>query len=291
MKAFDYAAPGTVQEAVALLAAQPAARPLAGGTDLLVQLRSGRRETPLVVDIKKIPACAALAFSPDTGLTIGAAVPCHQLTGDAAVRQHYPALAEVAGWIGGTPIQGRASLGGNLCNAAPSGDTIPLLMVLGATAQIAGPAGEREVPLGEFCLAPGKTQLQPGELLVSLHIPAPIAGSGAAYLRFTPRNEMDIAVAGAGAYVELDGGRIRVARLALSSVAPTPLAVPAAEALLAGQVPSRALWDAVAAAVREAAQPISDMRGSAAYRKHLAGVMAGRALNIALERAGGNHVE
>jgi carbon-monoxide dehydrogenase medium subunit len=291
VKAFDYAAPGTVREAVSLLAAQPAARPLAGGTDLLVQLRSGRRETPLVVDIKKIPECSALVYSPEAGLTIGAAAPCYRLTRDAAVRQHYPALAEVAGWIGGTPIQGRASLGGNLCNAAPSGDTIPLLMVLGATARIAGPSGEREVPVRDFCLAPGKTQLQPGELLVSLHIPAPVAGSGAAYRRFTPRNEMDIAVAGAGAYVELEAGRIRLARLALSSVAPAPLAVPAAEARLAGQTPSRALWDAVAAAAREAAQPISDMRGSAAYRKHLAGVMACRALNIALERAGGKHVD
>jgi CO/xanthine dehydrogenase FAD-binding subunit len=285
VKAFDYAAPASLPEAVGLLASQPSARLLAGGTDLLVQLRSGRKEADVVIDVKKIPELNEVAFSPADGLTIGAAVPCYRLTADASVQAHYPALAEVASWIGGTQIQGRASLGGNLCNSAPSADSIPLLIALGASALIAGPSGRRTVPVEEFCTAPGRNQLAPGELLVSIHIPAPAPFSGAAYLRFIPRNEMDIAVVGAGASVTLTNGVITAARVALSSVAPTPLFVPAAGESLLHQAPTPAALEAAAALAQAAASPISDMRGTAAYRRHLCAVMVRRALELAVARA------
>jgi carbon-monoxide dehydrogenase medium subunit len=285
VKAFDYAAPASLPEAVGLLASQPSARLLAGGTDLLVQLRSGRKEADVVIDVKKIPELNEITFSPETGLTVGAAVPCYRLTAHAAVQTHYPALVEVASWIGGTQIQGRASLGGNLCNSAPSADSIPLLIALGATALVAGPSGRRTIPVEEFCTAPGRNQLAPGELLVSLHIPAPAPHSGASYLRFIPRNEMDIAVVGAGASVTLTDGVITAARIALSSVAPTPLFVPAAGEALLNQAPTPAALEAAAQIAQEAASPISDMRGTAAYRRHLCAVMARRALELALARA------
>ncbi len=287
VKAFDYAAPASLDEAVLLLSSHADARPLAGGTDLIVQMRSGRRSPSHVVDIKKIPQLSALHFDAAHGLTIGAAVPCHQLRDDAAVKSHFPALAEICSWIGGTPIQGRASLGGNLCNAAPSGDSIPLLIALNASALIYGPSGDRRVPVEQFCIAPGKNILLPGELLVSIHLPVPPAQHGASYLRFIPRNEMDIAVVGAGAAISLDGDRILSAKLALSSVAPTPLLVPAVSELLLDKQPSEALFAEAGELAREAARPISDMRGPAEYRKHLTGVMTRRALTKAWERARG----
>lgn len=285
MKPFDYAAPSSLSEAVALLTAHPGARPLAGGTDLLVQLRSGRRETGFVLDVKRIPDLTQLHYDPATGLTIGAALPCHQLTSSPIVHQHYPALAELASWIGGTPIQGRASLGGNLCNAAPSADSIPLLIALEATARIFGPSGDRRLPVEDFCLAPGRNALLPDEILVSIHIPAPRPSQGAAYLRFIPRNEMDIAVVGAGASLTLDNGLITDARLALSSVAPRPLFVPEAGEYLRNKPATENNFAAAAALAQSAARPISDMRGSAEYRKHLCAVMARRALQSAFERA------
>lgn len=263
------------------------ARPLAGGTDLIVQMRSGRRQPSFVVDIKKIPQLTTIHYDTAQGLTIGAAVACHTLRDDAHVRAHFPALAEVCSWIGGTPIQGRASLGGNLCNAAPSGDSIPLLIALNASALIYGPSGDRRVPVENFCVAPGKNILLPGELLVSIHLPVPPAHHGASYLRFIPRNEMDIAVVGAGAAITLDGDKILSARLALSSVAPTPLLVPAVGDFLMDKTPGEAVFTEAAEFARVAARPISDMRGPAEYRKHLTAVMTRRALELAYERAKG----
>jgi len=286
---FDYAAPRTVSEAVRLLESQPSARILAGGTDLLLQLRSGRREASLVVDGKRIPELNQLAVDSSGSLTVGAAVPCYRIYQDAAVRRSFLALAEVAGLIGGVQIQGRASLGGNLCNAAPSADAAPLLIALGARCRIAGPQGEREIGVENFCTAPGKNALGPGEILVSLHIPAPAAASGAHYLRFIPRNEMDIAVAGAGVSVSLDNGNFRSARIALASVAPTPLFVPAAGDALRGKPANRASIDEAAELAADAAKPISDMRGPAHYRRHLCAVLTRRALETAVRRAQGGH--
>ncbi len=285
MKWFDYAAPLSVGEAVGLLISHPGARLLAGGTDLLVQLRSGRKETDLVIDIKHVQELNAIHHDPKLGLTLGAAVPCYRIYGDGTIARTYPALAEVASLIGGTQIQGRASIGGNLCNAAPSADSVPLLIALGATCQISGPKGARELAVEDFCLAPGRNALQPGELLVSLHMPAPKPHSGARYLRFIPRNEMDIAVAGAGVEVVLENGTFLSARIALAAVGPTPLFVPEAEEALAGKPVNESSIAAAAAVARSAARPITDMRGTAEYRRHLCAVLTRRALEAAVERA------
>ena len=293
MKAIDYLAPSSLGEAMALFVEHgPRARPLAGGTDLLVQMRANRLDPDLVVDVKRIPELGILTWDPESGLTIGAAVPCCRIYENPDVRAAYPGLVDSAGIIGGTGIQGRATLGGNLCNASPSGDSIPALIVLGATCQIAGPNGVRRVPAEDFCTAPGRNVLGRGELLVSIHLPAPRARSAAHYLRFTPRNEMDIAVAGAGAWVELSAnlGTIVAARIALAAVAPTPLLVAEAAAALVGRAPSEESITRAAALAQQAARPITDMRGTAAQRRHLVGVLTRRALRGAVRRAMGEHL-
>jgi carbon-monoxide dehydrogenase medium subunit len=285
VKSFDYATPASVGEAVGLLAAHPDARLLAGGTDLLVQLRAGRKETDLVVDVKRIPELNAIHYDPVNGLTIGAAVPCYRIYRDKAVVRAYPALAEVASLIGGTQIQGRASIGGNLCNAAPSADSVPLLIALSATCRIAGPHRTREIAVEDFCTAPGRSVLEHGELLVSLHLPAPLPHSGARYLRFIPRNEMDIAVAGVGVEVVLENGKFRSARIALAAVAPTPLFLREAGDALAGSPVNDASIARAAEIARKSAKPITDMRGTADYRSHLCAVLTRRAIETAVQRA------
>ena len=287
MKWFDYAAPTSLPDALSLMAAHPRALLLAGGTDLLVQMRAGRKQTDFVIDLKRIPDLNTLAYDPAAGLTLGAAVPCYRIYNDRAVAGAYPALAEVANLIGGTQIQGRASIGGNLCNAAPSADSIPLLIALGATCRVAGPAGNREIAVEDFCLAPGRNALAPGELLVSLHFPKPRRHSGAHYLRFIPRNEMDIAVAGVGVEVALEDGHFRSARIALASVAPTPLFVREAGDALTGRTVDAASMAAAAGIARAAARPITDMRGTAEYRRHLCEILTRRALEAAVRKARG----
>lgn len=292
MQAFEYVRPTDVQTAVALLAEKNGkARAMAGGTDLLVQLRAERVQLDRVVDIKAIPELNELRYDATDGLTIGAAVPCYEIYGNADVMRNYPGLIDATSIVGGTAIQGRASIGGNLCNASPSGDTIPVLIAMGAQAVIEGPAGRRELPVEQFCLAPGTNALQRGELLVAVRIPAPEERTGAHYLRFIPRNEMDIAVVGAGAWVQVaEDGRIQDARLALAAVAPTPLYVDAARGVLVGTDGSEEALEAAAEAARQSVRPISDMRGSDKQRRHLAGVLTKRALRGALARARGeNH--
>jgi len=290
MQPFAYQAPASIGEAVAMLA-DPArgARPFAGGTDLLVQMRRGLFAPQMLVDVKRIPELNRIDFDPVEGLTIGAAVSCARLCDYPAVRQHYAGLVDAASIIGGAAIQRRATLGGNLCNAAPSGDSIPALIVLGATATIAGPHGTRVVAVADFCTAPGKTVLHPGELLISLHVPPPAPHTGARYLRFIPRGEMDIAVVGAGVWLKSsnDGSTIINARIALSAVAPTPLWVKAAGEALIGKTPSEEAFAEAAAIAQEAARPISDVRGTTAQRRHLVGVLTRRALHGALQRAKG----
>jgi CO/xanthine dehydrogenase FAD-binding subunit len=282
---FDYAAPATVGEAVALMTAHPDARLLAGGTDLLVQLRAGRKGTDFVIDLKRIPELNAIDYDEARGLTLGAAVPCYRIYRDQNVARAYPSLVEVASLIGGTQIQGRASIGGNLCNAAPSADSAPLLIALGAVCRITGPSGTREVAAENFCTGPGRNVLQPGELLLTLHLPPPQPHSGASYLRFIPRNEMDIAVAGVGVEVVLDDGKFRSARIALSSVAPTPLYVREAGDALAGHAVNQESIAAAGEIARKSAEPITDMRGTGEYRRHLCAVLTRRALEAAVKRA------
>jgi CO/xanthine dehydrogenase FAD-binding subunit len=291
LKDIDYAAPKTVAEAVALLQEKgERARVLAGGTDLIVQAREHRRDLDLMLDVKRIPEVNELAFDPRQGLRLGAAVPCSRIYEHQDIARAYPGLIDAVALIGGIQIQSRASVGGNLCNSSPAADCTPALIAHQAVCVIAGPNGTRELPVEQFCTGPGRNVLARGELLLSLRLPPPPPGFGAAYLRFIPRNEMDIAVAGAGVSVTLDAGKARctAARVALAAVAPTPLLVPeAGAALLEGPV-SDGLFDTAARLARAAARPISDMRGDADYRRHLVGVLVKRALQTAVERARGS---
>lgn len=288
MKAIDYAAPRTIKDAVALLAAKgDRARLLAGGTDILVQVREGRRDLDLLIDAKGIPELNELAFDPKQGLRIGAAVPCYRIYEHPEIARAYPGLIDAVSLIGGIQIQSRASVGGNLCNASPAADTTPALVAHEAVCTVAGPEGTREVPVEKFCTGPGRTVLGRGELLVNLRLPPPRPRFGAGYLRFIPRNEMDIAVVGVGAALTLDDSRTRctAARLALGAVAPTPLLVEdAAKALLDGPL-AEGHFERAAQLAQAAARPISDMRGDADYRRHLVGVLTKRALQAALARA------
>ncbi len=288
MQAFEYVDAKTVAEAVAVLDEKGQnARILAGGTDIIVQVREARRTVDWMVDIKAIPEVNVLSYEPDVGLTLGAAVPCYQIYAVDEICDAYPGLIDATKIIGGTAIQGRAGVGGNLCNASPAADSIPPLIVLNATCVIAGrDNGERELPVEQFCTAPGQTALEKGELLVSLKIPAPENNSSSYYLRFIPRNEMDIAVVGAGASVTLDAAKQNIvsARIALAAVAPTPLFAEEASALLAGREISDETIEEAAAAAQAIARPISDMRGTAEQRTHLVGVLTRRALKGAIER-------
>jgi CO/xanthine dehydrogenase FAD-binding subunit len=288
LKWIDYAKPASVDEAVGLLAGRDGdARVLAGGTDILVQLRVGRRRPALLVDVKEITELNQISYDPAKGLTLGAAVPCYKVYGNTDVAAAYPGLTDSASLIGGIQIQGRASIGGNLCNAAPSADAVPILIALGATCQIAGPTGTRSVAVEEFCTGPGQNLLQSGEVLVSLHLPPPLPHAGARYIRFIPRNEMDIAVVGTGVSVVLDDDNrtFKSARIALASVAPTPLYCKEAGDALVGQPVSAESIQQAAEMARAAATPITDMRGTTEYRSHLCAVLTRRALNTAVERA------
>ena len=267
----------------------PKAKALAGGTDILVQLRGHRFVIDRLVDVKAVPELNELSCSADEGLTLGAAVACHRIYEDETIQGLYSGLVDAAFLIGGIQIQGRASVGGNLCNASPSGDTIPILIALGVTCVVEGPNGSRTLPVEEFCVSPGKNALEDGELLVALKFPPPTSNSGAHYLRFIPRNEMDIAVAGVGASVVLedDKERIKSARIALAAVGPTPIFAEEASALLAGMAANEESYEAAAEAAKAAVRPISDMRGTAKQRVHLSGVLTKRALREAVARAQG----
>ena len=290
MEPFDFVSPSSIEEAVKTLASNgDQARIMAGGTDMLVQMRAGRRTAPLVVDIKGIPELNEISYDASNGLTLGAAVPCYEIYQNKTVADAYPGLMDSALLIGGIQIQGRASIGGNICNAAPSGDSIPAVIALSGVCNIAGPNGTRELPVEEMCTAPGRNALENGELLVSVSFPAPQANSGASYLRFIPRNEMDIAVAGVGSSVQLDasGQNFVSARISLASVAPTPVFAKEAGDSLAGKPVNEESIQAASDLAQAAAKPISDMRGTVRQRTHLIGVLTRRTLNNAIERAKG----
>lgn len=291
MQALTYARAESIDQAIELLNNGKQAYPLAGGTDIIVLARTRRRDIDVLVDIKHIPQLNELSYNPDEGLTIGAATPCYRIYNDAAVQQHYPAIIDSSILIGGTGIQGRASLGGNLCNSSPSADSIPTQIVLKGEAHIAGPNGWRAVPVEDFCTAPGRNVLQKGEILVALKFPAPAANSGARFLRFIPRNEMDIAVVNAASALTFDGDTVTEARVAIGAVAPTPLFVQAAGEALVGKPLTDETIAAAAAAARDAATPIDDMRGTIKQRKHLSAVLTERTLRQAAQRARGETVE
>jgi carbon-monoxide dehydrogenase medium subunit len=280
-----YEAPTSVQSAVALLKGDPGARVIAGGTDILVQLRSGRAEPTIFVDVKRIPELMRIDID-SKGARIGAAVPAALIWENEKLRQLWPGLAEATDLIGSTQIQGRATLGGNLCNASPAADTVPAMIACGAQILIAGPKGEREVPAESFATGPGKTVLAPGEFVVAIKLPTPAPRTADAYLRLIPRSEMDIAVVGAGVSVTLDAnGSCTAARVSIGAVAPTALLVPAAAAALVGTKLDDKALAAAAAAASAAARPIDDKRGTIAYRKQVSGVLVKRAAAIAAERA------
>jgi carbon-monoxide dehydrogenase medium subunit len=289
MRDFEYEAPTSVAEAVSLFSRHNgSARPLAGGTDLIDQIRVGRLTPAVVVDIKKIPELSLLELS-GKGLRLGAAVPCYRIYDCSQVSAAYAALADSARIIGGIQIQSRASIGGNLCNSGPAADSIPSLIALGAVAVVAGPQGQREVPVEKFCTGPGKNVLASGEFLVELKFPPRSAHSGSHYRRFIPRNEMDIAVVGAAASVVLDasGEKFVSARVALGAVGPTPIFAANAGAALAGQPVNDNTINQAAEAARAAASPIDDMRGTREFRLHVTGVLTRRVIEEAVKRARG----
>ena len=293
MRDFEYESPTSLATALELLARHNGtARPLAGGTDLIDQIRLGRHQPDVVIDVKKIPDLNVLTIGPE-GLRVGAAVPCYQIYSHPEIVRDYSALADSCRIIGGVQIQSRASVGGNLCNSGPAADSAPSLIALGATCVIAGRNGTREVPAEAFCTGPGRNVLERGELLVELRFPARPPHSGSHYRRMIPRNEMDIAVVGVGASVQLDesGQNFVAARIALGAVAPTPLFAQAAGELLAGQPVSDESIERAAVAARDIATPITDMRGTAEYRQHVTGVLVRRVLLAAVARARGETVD
>ncbi|WP_372615122.1 FAD binding domain-containing protein [Aquicoccus sp.] len=280
--------PTSVDQAVALLAADPGARLLAGGTDLLVRLRAGNIAPSTIIDIKRIAEMTVISQE-DGGWRIGAAVPSAEMNEHAALKADWPGVVESADLIGSTQIQGRATLAGNLCNASPAADSVPAMVAAGATARIAGPDGTRDVAVEDIPTGVGKTSLSKGELVTSIHLPPKPARSGDAYLRFIPRTEMDIAVVGCGIYVTLDDqGKISDARVALGAVAPTVILSQSCADTLIGTAGDDAALDALAAAASAEAKPIDDKRGTVAFRKDVAGVLAKRAAKIALARARGD---
>jgi carbon-monoxide dehydrogenase medium subunit len=281
-----YEAPESLDQAVALLAGAPGeTRILAGGTDLLVQIRADVVDPDLIVDIKKIKETRTV--TPENGgWRIGAAVTGAELKEQTQLKKVWPGVVEAANLIGSTQVQGRATLGGNLCNGSPAADSVPALIAAGAVATIAGPKGRRDLPVEDVLLGPRKLALTRGEMVVSFLLPPRPPRSSDAYLRFIPRTEMDIAVVGAGVSLTVDAaGTITAARVSLGAVAPRVLLVPEAAAAIVGSRLDRPAQDRLEAAARAACDPIDDKRGTVEFRVQVAGVLARRAALIALDRA------
>ncbi len=287
MNRFEYFAPATVREAVEVLNDRPGAKLLAGGTDLLVQMKERMRTPDTLVDIRRIPGADELRFDSKSGLTIGAAVTMRQVELMPAAQSHYAGLAEGARVVGSFQIRNLATIVGNICNAAPSADAAPGLIVHGAKVKVAGPTGRRAMLVENFMTGPGRTTLRDGEFVVGLHVPVPSARTGSAYMRHTPRGAMDIAMVGVGAAVTL-APRTRACqdvRIVLGAVAPTPLRARAAERLLKGQRLTGELIARAAETAAEEARPISDVRGSAEFRREMVRVLTGRMVSAAFENA------
>jgi aerobic carbon-monoxide dehydrogenase medium subunit len=286
VRRFEIALPHSVDECLKILTERGAdAKVVAGGTDLLPQLKNALLKPAYVVDLSGIATLRTLAHTNGSGLRIGASVTARAVELDEHVRSTYTSIAEGGALVGSVQVRNLATVVGNLCNAAPPADMAPPLLALDAEAVIAGPGGQRRVPLASFFTGVRRTVLAPNELLVEIAVPAPGPNSGGNYLRHTPRRELDIAVVGVASQITLTNGVCTKARIALASVAPTPVRAMAAEQALAGQPITPELIEKAAALAVEAAQPISDQRGSADYRRHLVRVLTRRTLTTALERA------
>ena len=288
MSEIRFETPKTVEAASALLAAtQGLAKVLSGGTDLLIQMRSGMVKPELVIDVKGISEMTTVALE-NGGYRFGAAVPCINLVENLAFAKTWPGVIDGCNWVGSVQVRGRASVGGNVCNASPAADTVPAMIAAGAIASIVGPKGRREVPVEQIAAGPGKTTLEKGELVTSFFLPERAARSADAYIRFTPRSEMDIAVVGCGISLTLDEqGVCTHARVSLGAVAERALVVPEAAAALIGTKLDEAALTALAAAASAAARPIDDKRGTKAFRIKIAGVLARRTAVVAMNRAKG----
>ncbi len=287
MYSFDYRKPQSVREAVRLLAgATDGAKPLAGGTDLLLQMKDGRAKPGLVVDVKGLPELQRLDVVSGRGLHLGAAVPITQVLAHPQVAELYPILHRACSMLGSLQIRNRASVGGNLCHAAPSASTAPPLLCLGAQAVIAGPGGRRRVPLEEFFLGPGQTVLGKGDLLVEVFVPQPAAQTRGSYQQLTVRKEMDIPIVNASCMLWLGArARCRRARVALGAVAPTPLRALRTEAALEGQTLNKEVIEQAAQVAAAESKPIDDVRASAEYRREMVKVLTRRALQATIEEA------
>ena len=290
MRSFEYLAPQTIDEAVRLLAEHgDEARPIAGGTDIVVQMKESATRFPYpqyLIGLNQISELKGIEFSESAGLRIGAGATMAEIAESPIIRERFAALAEGAGVVGSLQTMNMATIGGNVCNAAPSADTAPALLAFEAQAVIAGRSGRRSIDLDQFFAGPGQTTLGTGELLAEIRVPAPARRTGSAYRRHTPRKQMDIAVVGVAAVVTLgDGGRIERARIALGAVAPTPVRAQKAEASLAGQTASDGAFARAAEIAAGECSPISDQRGTAEFRNHLVRVMTERLLREAAARA------
>lgn len=286
MRRFEYLAAASVADAVAALERHgPEASPFAGGTDLLVEMREGLRRPRLLVDLKTAPGLRELACDAETGLRIGASVTARALERSGAVQRRYRGLWQAVRELGSIQVRNRATLAGNVCRASPSADTLPPLIADRARVTIAGPSGERDVPVEEFCAGPGTTVLSAGEIVTRIVVPPPPAGCGKAYLKHGRRRAMELATVGVAVALVERGGVCREARIALGAVAPTPIRARRAEALLEGRaLDDRAIDEAAACAMRESS-PIDDVRASAEYRRKMVRVLARRAIRLAREAA------
>ena len=289
MSETQYLAAKTIDEAVtAHSKANGSARFLAGGTDLLVQIKSGIKKPELVIDIKKIVELNSIKEVTDNEFVVGASVSGANLNRNKKFTKLWPGVIEAFRLIGSEQIQGRASLGGNLCNGSPAGDSVPALIAAGCKAIIAGPDGTKEVPIENFHKGPGKTVLENGEMLVSLKFPKREKSSSDAYLRMTPRTEMDIAVVGCAVNITLDNNVCTSARVSLGAVAPTPLLIEEASKIMVGTDLNSEVLDKVADICMQACNPINDKRGTIDYRTKVSGVLFKRSVLIAIDRIKGN---
>ena len=289
MARFEYLEASTLRQALTMLKRYgDEARLVAGSTDFLVRWRTGFWSPQYVINIQHIPALARISYSSRQGLRVGALTTVQELADHPQVRANYPALATGAASFAGVQIRNLATVGGNICNASPAGDTLPALLVFDTQCRVAGPQGERWIPLDQFFVGPGRTALHPGEILAEIQLPPPVGNTGSIYIKHSPRGAMDIAMLGVASLVTVDrrSNVCQEARIALGAVAPTPIRARSAEALLRGQAITPDLLDAVAAEAQRIATPIDDVRGTASYRRAVVGALTRRTLERSIQMAG-----